>query len=329
MSVRTDEGRVLYVGVDGGGTKTLAQVTDANFRVLGEGRSGASNFLRAGLEQAALAVERAICIACLKAGVRLADVRAAGIGLAGVSHSRHNATMLRALRRRLPFRSMLLVGDAQAAVAGATDLEPGVVVISGTGSVAYGVDALGRTAISGGWGPVMGDEGSGHDIARHALSAVASALDGRMPETTLTPRVCAHFGVERAEDLPAVIYDPERNAQEGLASLAKIVEEEARAGDAVARSILADAGRSLGELVVAVVKRLGLEASAFRVAYVGGVFGAGDLVIEPLERVVEAVAPRAVVTEPLFGPAIGAAKLAAQEAAGERPEESWALASGH
>lgn len=328
MSGRTEERRILFVGVDGGGTKTLAHVTDGQFEVLGEGLAGPSNLLRAGVERSVLAVERAVCIACLKAGVRLNEITAAGIGLAGVNHARHNATMLRALRRRLPIRSMLLVSDAQAAVAGAADLEPGVVIIAGTGSVAYGIDARGRTAQSGGWGPVMGDEGSGNDIARRSLAAVAGALDGRLPPTSLTERICTHYGVERTEDLLTVIYDPERKAQQALPSLAKLVVEEAQAGDEVARGLLDEAGRELGAAVVAVIRRLQLEASAFRVAYVGGVFGAGELVIAPMREMIDEVAPRAVVAPPLFGPTIGAAKLAAHDTLAEYRERDWPVAKG-
>jgi N-acetylglucosamine kinase-like BadF-type ATPase len=312
MGETSNDHRTLYVGVDGGGTKTLAVITDGQFRVIGEGLSGPSNFLRVGVEEATLAVERAVCIACLKAGVRLENITAAGFGLAGVQHHEHNATMLRALRRRLPFRDVTLVSDARSALAGATDLQPGVVVIAGTGSVAFGVDALGRTAQSGGWGPMMGDEGSGYDIARHALTAVACALDGRCAQTTLTARVCERFGVASPDDLLPAVYGSERKHAE-LASLAQIVEEEASAGDEVARSILADAGRSLGDAVVAVVRRLRVEQSAFMVGYVGGVFNAGALVLGPMEERIAEVAPRAVVRAPLLGPAIGATKLAAHE----------------
>jgi N-acetylglucosamine kinase-like BadF-type ATPase len=310
MGERLPGGQSWYVGVDGGGTKTYAVVTDTSFHEVGEGRAGPSNFLRAGLEPAVHAVERAVCLACLDAGVRLRDVRAAGFGLAGVHHPKHHAAMYRALRSRFPFRSIMLTTDARAAVAGATDLRPGVVVISGTGSVAFGVDAHGRMAQSGGWGPVMGDEGSGTDIARRALAAVAGSADGRLPPTTLVERVCRRFGVASPEDLLTVVYDPARDKRAELADLPVIVEAAARSGDAVAQSILADAGRDLAATVVAVVRRLGLEAEPVPVAYVGGVFGAGELVLGPLGDAVRRAVPLAEIAPPLYGPAVGAAKLA-------------------
>jgi N-acetylglucosamine kinase-like BadF-type ATPase len=302
---------IYFVGVDGGGTKTHAVVVDRHFDVLGDGLAGPSNFLQVGLEPAVEAVRKAVAGACERAGIRADEVAAAGVGLAGVDHPTHRRTMREALAKRLPVRGLALYSDAQCAVAGATDLKPGVVVIAGTGSIALGVDARGRTARSGGWGPTMGDEGSGYDIARRALAAVAGARDGRAPATSLTRRVCEHFGVAGTEDLPSVVYDPAGGSQRRIASLGRLVAEEARAGDAVAREILERAGRDLGAALAAVVRRLGLQKEAFPVAYVGGVFGGGTHVLEELRRALAEVAPKAYLAEPIYGPAVGAAKLAA------------------
>lgn len=311
MAGRKETERAFYIGVDGGGTKTLAVVTDGEFRVLAEGRSGPSNFLRVGLEAAVAAVDEAVSLALVEAGVAPEEVPVSGIGLAGVDHPSLRAKMFHALKRALTVPAILLVGDARAAAAGATNLQPGIVIIAGTGSIAYGVNAEGRTARSGGWGPVMGDEGSGYDIARHALAAVANAVDGRSAPTSLTVAVCHHFGVAAPEDLPAVVYDPTRTSQSDIAKVAEIVVREAKAGDGVALAILDNAGRDLGRAVVAVVRKLSLERESFQVAYVGGVFGAGALILDPLRETVLEVAPRASFILPIFGPAVGAAKLAA------------------
>lgn len=319
MGEQIAQERTLYIGVDGGGTKTYAVVTDEAFQPLGEGRAGPSNCLRVGPAHAALAVERSVALACLDAGVHLRDVRIAGMGIAGIDHPKHHAAMYRALRARFPFRTLLLTTDSRAAVAGAADLAPGVVIVAGTGSVAFGVDAEGHAARAGGWGPIMSDEGSGHYIAHRALAAVARATDGRLPPTSLVERVCARFGVETAEDLLPVIYDPSRKGLLDISDLSKAVEEEARRGDAVAGEILVDAGRELAELVVAVVRRLHLEETPLLVAYVGGVFNSGELVLDPLRDGIRRVAPHAELGEPLFGPAIGAAKLAVAGVRGADP----------
>jgi N-acetylmuramic acid 6-phosphate etherase len=315
-----------YVGVDGGGTKTYAVVTDETFRVLGEGRSGPSNSLSVGVDAAVRAVEEAVRLACHAAGVSPDDVDALGVALAGVRNPANHARTLEPLRARFPRRPLILVEDARAALAGATDLGPGVVVVAGTGSIAFGLSAGGQTAWSGGWGPTVDDEGSGFDIGRRALRAVVGEADGRGPRTSLTARVCQKFGVPAPEDLPAVIYERDRNRHREIAALARLVVEEAAAGDGVARAILERAGQELGETVTAVVKTLGLEGEAFPVAYVGGVFRAGAFVLDALRAAVTAVAPGARLVEPLFDPAVGAAKLgaAARESA---PHESPAPAA--
>jgi len=311
--------RIFLAGIDGGGTKTVALVADDQLTILGEGRSGPSNFLRVGVEAAVGAVLEALEAACHQAGLAPADLRALGIGLAGIAHPAHYRRMrealLRALIERLGYgahdpsqvENLVVTTDAEIALYGATDGQPGVVIISGTGSIAYGMNARGQKARSGGWGPTFGDEGSGYDIARRALVAVASAYDGRMPPTLLTERVCRYFGIESPVELPRVIYGD--GASPNIAPLSEVVVQAAREGDAVAREILHEAGLELARTAIAVIKRLRLQQDAFRVAYVGGVFSAGDLILEPIRQKLREVAPKAELGPPLFPPAVGALKL--------------------
>ena len=306
-AARDDE--QYFLGIDGGGTKTHAVVCDSTFRVIGEGTSGASNPLRAGLEQAVSHVEEAVAEACNQAGIATGQVSAACAAIAGVSHPIHFHTMKDALDHALRLEAFELVSDARAALEGALDGRAGAVLVAGTGSIAMGINSSGEVARSGGWGPTISDEGSGYDIARRALKAVISSFDGRSPQTKLTLMVCDKLGIAGASDLPGVLYNSDSEPVE-IAPLAELVAEAAREGDRVAREILREAGRELGKLVVSVIERLGLEAEAFRVAFVGSVFKSGDLVLESLCETVRAVAPRAELGQPLFPPEIGAVKLA-------------------
>jgi N-acetylglucosamine kinase-like BadF-type ATPase len=204
-----------------------------------------------------------------------------------------------------------LVTDARAALEGALDGKAGVVVIAGTGSIAIGVNPDGETARSGGFGPTLSDEGSGYYIAQRALKAVVSSFDGRSPQTTLAERICKRLGVAGPSDLPGVIYNSDSEHVD-IAPLAELVDEAAREGDEVARQILTAAGRELGRLAASVIDKLGLHASAFRVACVGSVFRSGEFVLEPLREAVSRVAPHAEIGPPLYPPAIGAVKLAQQ-----------------
>jgi N-acetylglucosamine kinase-like BadF-type ATPase len=299
-----------FLGVDGGGTKTHAVITTASYKVIGEGFSGASNPVRVGFDQAVAHVEEAVTQACEQAHIAPQEIAAGCAAIAGISHPIHFHTMRKALARRLRIDHLELVTDARAALEGALDGKAGVVLIAGTGSIAMGISEARAVERSGGWGPTLGDEGSGYDIARQALKAVAASFDGRAPRTALTERICRELGISSAKDLPGVIYNNEAEESTEIASLARLVAEAAAEGDAVARAILAQAGRDLGELAVSVIRKLGFESKAFRVAYVGSVFNAGGCVLGPLREAVLKAAPRAEVGPPLRPPEIGAVKLA-------------------
>jgi glucosamine kinase len=298
-----------FLGIDGGGTKTHAVIAGSSGLVVGEGFSGASNPLRTGLEEAVSHIEQAVRDACSGARIKLEQVTSACAAIAGINHPIHYHTMKDALDEAFGLGVLELVTDARAALEGALDGRAGVVLIAGTGSIAMGLNEAGEQARSGGWGPTISDEGSGYDIARRALKAVISSFDGRSPKTVLSDRILNKLRISSAADLPGVIYNSDSESVE-IASLAELVTEAARDGDEVAREILSGAGRDLGELVISVVKRLGLESRSFRVACVGSVFKSGELVASTLREVVSRVAPGAEIGPPLFPPTIGAVKLA-------------------
>lgn len=307
-----------WLGVDGGGTNCRAEIyhapasplADFSRRLVGQGRADAANFHRVGLESAVNSVKKAVNEACREAGVTPAQIHAACIGLAGVQHPKHHRQMMDALAEVLPISDISLETDARVALAGATGLQPGVVIIAGTGSIACGTNARGEFARAGGWGPTMGDEGSGYYIGRRALEAAMADYDQRAEPTALTERVCRHFNVASPAELPSVIYNSSASVMREIAQLSKPVVEAAREGDATAQKILSDAAVELARAVVAVIKRLGLRREAFQVAYVGGVFEAGELVLEPLRAAITKVAPRAAVAPPQFPPVVGAVKMA-------------------
>src|SRR5436305_3930230 len=199
--------QALVLGVDGGGTKTRAVVVGRGRRVLGEGEAGPSNPLRVGVNEAAHAVREAVERACAAAGVRRIEVVAAEVGLAGVKRADIRERM-RAALSELGIKSIEVVTDADIALYGATEGKPGLVIIAGTGSICCGVNARGRHACAGGWGPVAGDEGSGSWIARRALQAVARASDGRGRKTSLVEAACEFFNVSKPEDLSTAVYAP-------------------------------------------------------------------------------------------------------------------------
>src|SRR5262245_32102568 len=301
--------RHYYLGIDGGGTKTHAVITNSNYDILGEGFSGGANPLRIGLEEAVSHIDEAVTEACEQAGISRSRIDSACAAIAGINHPIHYHTMKDALDEVLQIAELELVTDARAALEGALDGKPGVVVIAGTGSIAIGINKEGQQARAGGFGPTLSDEGSGYDIARRALKAVVASYDGRSPQTKLSQLICDKLGVASAGDLPGVIYNSDSEPVD-IAPLAELVDEAAREGDQVAREILSAAGGDLGRLAVSVVGKLALGNQPFRVACVGSVFRSGDLVLRPLREAVLSIAPNALIGPPLYPPAIGAVKLA-------------------
>ena len=217
---------------------------------------------------------------------------AAEIGLAGASRSELRARMCEALHGT-GISEIIVVGDADIALYGATEGEPGLIVIGGTGSICCGISGRGRRICAGGWGPVAGDEGGGSWIARRALRAIARAADGRGAATSLTSAACAYFHVSDSNDLSTAIYAP-TITNERLAGFAKYVIEAAKTKDRIASEILAEAGKELGTMAAAVIRNLRLQRDVFQVAYVGGVFAAGEeLVLSSMRQEIRAIAPRA------------------------------------
>jgi len=284
-------------------------VLDANFAILGEGFAGPSNPLRVGIANAAAAIRQAIDSACEAAHLRRTDLMAAEIGLAGARRKELIARVREALLG-LGIGEIVVVGDSDIALYGATEGEPGLIVIAGTGSICCGMNSRGKTICAGGWGPIAGDEGGGAWIARRALRAIAHAVDGRGSTTSLTAAAGTYFHVSDPSDLSTAIYSP-TITNERLAGFARYVIEAAKAKDRIAREILAEGGRELGLAAAAVIRNLKLEREMFQVAYVGGVFDAAqELILASVREEVKRVAPKAYLASPRFSPAVAAARMA-------------------
>jgi N-acetylglucosamine kinase-like BadF-type ATPase len=310
-----------YIGVDGGGSKTAALVIDENQHPLGRGLAGASNHLRVGIETATRNIERAVNIALVEAGIAIRNIDYAYCGIAGADHPAHHQRVVDALRIFFPGGNFIVDTDARIALTGAVGFGSGVVVISGTGSVAFGRNEKGDEARSGGWGPTIGDEGSGYAIARDGLSAIVRAHDGRGKKTKMTEMLCYDYDMCSPEDLPRFVYATTTHADD-IARYGKLVIQAALQGDEVANEILDRAGRELGECVLAVTRRLALTESEFPVAYVGGAFNAGDLLLGPMKRILGREAPGAHLMQPTHTPVEGAAMMAIRAAENPRPSRS-------
>lgn len=308
-----DEDYVL--GVDGGGSATRCVIANVWGKILARGEGGPSNPLTAGFDAAADAIKEAVDEAARRCGVR--RFRASCMGVAGTDRpSGKEALEIRL--SDLKTGRLIIVSDAESALAGATGCQPGVVVVAGTGSIAYGVNERGETARAGGWGWRLGDEGSGYDIGRRAMTAALRAHDGRGLPTSLTRKVKAALGLGDLNGLIDRVYMEGIGSGE-VAALATIVGEAAEEGDGEAIKILERAGEELGLAAESVIRSLGLKGG-FTVAPTGGVFNLGEPLRSSFEAVVRRSAAECSISLPLFEPAVGSALIALRELGVEMDE---------
>ncbi|HID90727.1 TPA: ATPase, partial [Candidatus Bathyarchaeota archaeon] len=197
---------VLVVGLDSGATKSVCAIADEAGRVLGVGSSGGGNYHVVGVKAARDNVLEAVEEA--RAQARIEETFDVGcFGMGGLDSKHDYETISGFLRPLNLARRYVIVNDVVIAYHAVTAGErPGAVVVGGTGSIAYGMNEMGDEARSGGWGWIMGDEGSALDISRRALMAAAKAYDGRGPGTVLVELFERHFGVDRYEDVIPLIY---------------------------------------------------------------------------------------------------------------------------
>lgn len=312
------------LGIDAGGTKTVALLADLSGRIVGEGRAGGANLQTEG----ELQVEKVLHSVIEQATqAHHSWPKAVCLGIAGVDRE-GDARVMREIMRRLGFRAnTLIVNDALIALVAGAGASPGLVVISGTGSIAYGVSHRGLAARAGGWGPTLGDEGSGYWIGRRALEAVMRDADGRGPRTLLTPRVLEYFSLARPELLVSEIYHQPRGPHDGaslggpqgrraIASLGPVVDQARADGDVVATEIMVDAADELAKAASSVIFRLEMRGEQFPIFLAGGMLKRSDwLAAEVGQRMAE-VAPRSEMLPLTNEPVLGAVRLALAEAEG-------------
>jgi N-acetylglucosamine kinase-like BadF-type ATPase len=303
----------MYVlGIDAGGTKTVCLLADARGLILSEGRGPGANLHAAG-ERAVESVLQQVMETALDG--RTAAPEAICLGIAGVDRL-DEANTITAIMRRIGYRSrVLVVNDALIAlVAGARDA-PGIVVISGTGSIVYGRNGQGEAARAGGWGHMIGDEGSGYWIGREALAAVMRAADGRGPATRLRGEVLAHFGIDDVSRLPRIVYDRDV-PRKSVAALGPLIDRAAARGDAVATRILEQAADELLLAARSVATRLEMRGDAFTFFLAGSVFRVVPWLAAHLPKRLTEIAPRSSARILEEEPAVGAVWLALAEACG-------------
>lgn len=301
-----------FLGVDGGGTKTLAAICDATGRILGAGLGGASGIDSVGAQGAHVGIGEAVDAARRAAGLPAQPFTGVFLGMAGVVSSADQA-VVHAVARGLSLGDVVGVDhDIRIALAGGLAGRPGIALIAGTGSACFGMNAQGERWQAGGWGHLISDEGSSYWFGCRALQLAMGAYDGRWLSSLEEP-VRRRLGIASLSDIHQRLYAQEI-AKAELAAFAPLVFEAAGAGDRMAQQAIGEGVAMLAALVEAVARRLGWGATACAVTLTGGLWRAGAPLLEPFRGALARLLPAAVIVEPELPPVVGACVLALQQA---------------
>jgi glucosamine kinase len=285
------------IGIDAGGTKTVGLLADETGKVLAEVRGSGANLQTHG----ELEVEKVFdeIMEALRQGWTISAV---GLGIAGVDRP-HDEAVIRGILRRLGHRETArVVNDAAIALVAGAPEGRGIVVLAGTGSIAYGLDGTGKSARSGGYGFLLADEGSGYWLGHQALRSTVRAADGRGPATRLAPLVFEAMEVTSVSELVPRVYE-KGLPKHRIAALAPLVQRARDEGDEVAAALVEGGARELALAARAVARQLDFASAPFPVVLAGGAFKACPALVDLLVKQLDLPAgqPRLLDVEPARG----------------------------
>jgi N-acetylglucosamine kinase-like BadF-type ATPase len=302
-----------FFAVDGGGTRTVGWLANSQGEVVGHAECGPSNPLKVGFRVAERELLRTFRECIRDSGLprsvitssRSKFLRTMCAGIAGAGRPTVHRPLLAWMRSHCRARHHILTSDAAIALAAAVRDAPGIVVISGTGSIAFARDSDGKILRAGGWGIPFDDRGSGYDLGRKAIGAALEAFDGRGRLTLLSERLCRSLGLKDISEISSRQLESQR-----IAALCPLVIEAARDGDQIARDLCNAAARDLANLAVALLTKAGWKSRAIRVVTSGSVFNSSDLIRDTFTGHICDFAPRARVEKLQRPPVEGALWLA-------------------
>lgn len=300
----------IKIGVDGGGSKTEIVALDQTGRVLCCLRKPASNYHVVGIEQAAHHI-----IDGIREAWQAEILDGIGISLAGIDTAEDwnimagclkSALMVLGQKTEIPFQdvSVVLENDVFGALMSVQGKFSGNVLAVGTGAVALGINPEGDVIRVGGWGHLIGDQGGGYDIGRKALTAMAASFDGYGPKSLLEATITEHLGLAQVHEIIDWVYQSKRTNTE-VAALVPIVVETARMGDFISKSILVEAGRTLGLLTRALLRK----TEGSEVGLVGGIRHIWEFIEPSFLATVQEEFPTLQILKPKYSPSVGAALL--------------------
>jgi N-acetylglucosamine kinase-like BadF-type ATPase len=301
----------LFLGIDGGGTKTQCAICDEYGRLLGVGLAGASGIDSVGAEAATVSIGAAVAAARAQTDLRALPFAGVFFGMAGVV-SESDRNIVRAIARQLQLGDTIGVDhDIRISLAGGLSGRPGIALIAGTGSSCFGLNERGQRWQAGGWGHLISDEGSSYWFGWNAIRLAIGAYDGRWSSSLLEP-VQQRLGLKEMPDIHYRLYT-QGIAKSEVAAFAPLVFAAAAAGDGMANALIDQGTRDLAQMVKAVAHHLGWKTARCEVTLTGGLWRAGEAVIAPFRRALGEALPLARITMPELPPVLGACVLALQQ----------------
>lgn len=301
------------IGVDGGGTKTLGAIAKEDGVVLAQHEVGSTNHHSNPIETVRENLGNLIRELLKQVDAAPEDVTYICLGMAGVDRPEDKPLIQNIIREFLPVAECVPVNDGVIALMGGALKPFGVIVISGTGSIAFGINREGERARAGGWGHILGDEGSGYQIALKALRAVMRAADGRIPPTLLQELILGHFGFDRAEQLLGWTKEIQ-GAKAEIAKLSRVVHQAGEKDDATALAILGEEAEELAMAVQAAARKLFTDQETdWQVIVAGGNLRKSDSFFHMFQAAVAKRLPHIQVVQPQKEPVEGAVLYALEE----------------
>jgi N-acetylglucosamine kinase-like BadF-type ATPase len=293
------------IGIDGGGTKTDCAIADLSGKIINEISGKPSNFLVIGVEEAVENLFALIEENLFALEGDFADVKQIVIGVAGAGREEDAKLLEKSFKdyadqERIHFKGVKVLSDAHIALEGAFPNSAGCILIAGTGSILFGKDEKGTIHRVGGFGRLIGDEGSGHSIGRKALNAVSKASDGRGEETLISELLDAKMKSGSSASIINKVY----NEKLDVASVAKIVIEAAEEGDPIAEDILDEEADELVLHIRSLINKL--QTNNLNVAFSGSLIDNKNFYSDLLKNKIKSTLPNVKVVKPANPPVSGA-----------------------
>lgn len=311
FTLRNSKKIMIYLGVDGGGTKTAFALIDQSGEVLAEHQEKTCYHILVGLDGARNVLQRGIQHTLAKANVEIKDLRFAFFGLPAYGEDTSLTQSINNIPSEfIPQDRYRCDNDMVNGWAAAFDCDDGINIVAGTGSIAYGT-RRGKVTRCGGWGELFGDEGSAYWVGRRGLMTFSKMSDGRLEKGPLYTLMKSHLGIDNDLDVSGLVHSAWQADRTKIAELSTVVSRAANKNDVHALKIFQSAGQELALIVDATKQSLGYSNNEpVPVSYSGGVFNAEHLVLAPFISTLNTYSSLYTIQKPQFTPVIGAARYA-------------------